>query len=87
MPTNERKYGIIPNILSKITLNNIVTDIPETINGIKRRVLIIVDPNLILSIYIANKTPIIISNKQAKKANTKVFLIIIQNSLSVKRTK
>ena len=82
MPINDKKYGTIPNILSSITLKSIVTDIPETINGINKIVRIIVDPILILSIYIANNTPITISKKHAKKAKIKVFLTIIQNSLS-----
>ena len=43
-PIKDRKYGIIPNILSSITLKSIVTDIPDTIKGINKTVRIIVDP-------------------------------------------
>ena len=85
-PIKDRKYGIIPNILSSITLNSIVTEIPETINGISRTVRIIVEPIFIRSIYIASKTPINISKKHAKKAKTNVFFTIIQNSLSDNNT-
>ena len=85
-PIKDNKYGIIPNILSSITLKSIVTDIPETIKGMSRTVRIIVDPIFIRSIYIANKTPINISKKHAKKAKTNVFFTIIQNSLSDNNT-
>ena len=48
-PMKDKKYGITPNILSSITLNSIVTEIPDTIKGINKTVRIIVDPILIRS--------------------------------------
>ena len=61
------------------------TIIPDTIKGTRSMVLIIVDPILMRSIYKAKMIPNETSKKHANEAKRKVFLITIQNSLSVKR--